>query len=299
VLVHEATGSSASTSAVPPLDSTPATIDPSALPDPRPPWPRLNPDDSTERAWLLSEGPAHRPNDGRRLVTFTFDDGPCPETAPTLLRILAEHKVRATFFFIGRYLEGSDRRAEESRMWAARIAAAGHTIGNHTLDHRVLTGLSHTAALAQIDESAAAIERVTGQRPWLFRPPYGAMDEWLEGAARDRRLELLLWNTDVQDIKRSDPDEIMRMLIEHLEYTQGGIVLLHDIHWASVKALNRLLRWIEERRWDPKHPALRGWDIVDLGEYLRATAAAPQPYRTRDELERARHEASIERRAEL
>jgi peptidoglycan/xylan/chitin deacetylase (PgdA/CDA1 family) len=232
-------------------------------------------------------------------VTFTFDDGPSPETAPTLLRILAEHKIHATFFFIGRYLAGDERRAAQSRLWASRIAAAGHTIGNHTLDHKVLTGLSHAAALAQIDDSAAAIERATGQRPWLFRPPYGAMDGWLEGAARDRRLELLLWNIDVQDMKRSDPDEILRLLEEHLEYTQGGIVLLHDVHWPSIQAFNRLLRWLEASKWDPSRPAQRGWDVVDLGEYLRATAASPQPYGTRDELERARREAAIDRRAEL
>jgi peptidoglycan/xylan/chitin deacetylase (PgdA/CDA1 family) len=282
--------------AVPPLDRKPSTVDPTALPDPRPPWPRLNPNDSTERAWLLSEGPAHAANDGRRLVTFTFDDGPSPETAPTLLRILANHKIRATFFFIGQYLTGDDRRAAESRLWASRIAAAGHLVGNHTLDHRVLTGLSHAAALAQIDDSAGAIERVTGQRPWLFRPPYGAMDDWLEGAARDRRLDLLLWNIDVQDMKRTDPDEILKLLEDHLEYAQGGIVLLHDVHWASIKAFNRLLRWLEASKWDPSHPAQRGWDIVDLGEYMRATAASPQPYRTRDELEHARHEASVDRR---
>jgi peptidoglycan/xylan/chitin deacetylase (PgdA/CDA1 family) len=282
--------------AVPPLDHPPSTVDPSTIPDPRPPWPRLNPDDRTERAWLLAEGPAHAPTDGRRLVTFTFDDGPSPETAPTLLRILSEHKIRATFFFIGRYLIGDGRRAEESRLWASRIAAAGHTIGNHTLDHRVLAGLSHAAALAQIDDSAAAIERATGQRPWLFRPPYGSMDDWLEGVARDRHLELLLWNTDVQDMKRSDPDEIERMLMDQLEYAQGGIVLLHDVHWASIKAFNRLLRKLEASKWDPSRPTQRGWDIVDLGEYLRATAASPQPYKTRDDLERARHEGALDRR---
>jgi len=279
---------SARASGVPPLEHDPPTVNPTAIPDPARPWPSLNPENRAERAWLVTEGPAHPPGDGRRLVTFTFDDGPFPETAPTLLRILDDYKIRATFFFIGEYLVGSNHRAAETREWARRVVAAGHYVGNHTLTHRALTGLSHAMALAEIDDSAAAIEAATGTRPWLFRPPYGAVDPWLEGALRSRRLELLLWNVDVQDMKRTDPDEIFRSLQEQLGYKQGGIVLLHDVHWPSVKAFNRLVRWLNADKWDSSHPERRGWDIVNLAEYLRATAESPQPYATRDELERAR-----------
>jgi peptidoglycan/xylan/chitin deacetylase (PgdA/CDA1 family) len=272
----------------PPLERGPSTIDPSSLPDPAPPWPRLNPEDTVERAWMVAEGPSHPFGDGKRLVTFTFDDGPFPETAPTVLRILDQHRIRAAFFFIGEYLEGTDKRAEDTRMWARRIASAGHLIGNHTFDHKLLTSLPRAAALAEIDDSAGVIERATGQRPVLFRPPYGVLDPWLEGALRDRRLELMLWNVDVEDMKRQDPDEIVQALESQLEYTGGGVVLLHDMHWPSVKAFNRLVRWLASNRWDPSHPDHLGWQIVDLPEYLRATAASPQPFGTREELERAR-----------
>ncbi|MDP9034032.1 MAG: polysaccharide deacetylase family protein [Myxococcota bacterium] len=279
----------ATPSMVPPLDRDPPTVDGSTLPDPPLlPWPAINADERASRAWLLAEGPLHRAGDGRRLITFTFDDGPFPETAPTLLHILGQHHVRAAFFFIGKYLEGNDSRAVESRRWAKRIADAGHFIGNHTLDHKVLTGLSHAAALAEIDDSAAVIEHAIGRRPWLFRPPYGELDPWLEQSLRDRHLELLLWSIDAEDMKRSDPSAIAQSLQQQLEYDQGGIVLLHDVHWPSVKAFNRLLRWIEASRWDAAHPSRPGWDIVDLGEYLRATAASPQPFETRAELELSR-----------
>jgi peptidoglycan/xylan/chitin deacetylase (PgdA/CDA1 family) len=276
-------------SAAPPLDRPPSTVDASALPDPPSPLPRLNPQDRAQRAWLLAEGPAHPPTDGRRLVTFTFDDGPFPETAPTVLRILEQHKIRATFFLVGSYLEGDDKHAVETRMWARRIADAGHFIGNHTRDHRLLTQLPHAAQLAEIDDAAASIERATGKRPFLFRPPYGEADPWLEGVLAERRLELVLWSIDVEDMKKSDPDGIVEDLKEQLEYKGGGVVLLHDIHWPSVKAFNRLLRWLEGARWDPAHPDRAGWDIVDLAEYLRATASSPQPYGSREDLERARN----------
>jgi len=272
----------------PPLEREPSTVDASALPDPPSPFPRLNPEDRADKAWLLAEGPARQAGDGRRLVTFTFDDGPFPETAPTVLRILDQHRIRASFFLIGKYLEGTDRHAVETRLWAKRIADAGHFVGNHTRDHRLLTALPHAAALAEIDDSAAAIERATGKVPLLFRPPYGEVDPWLESTLRERKLELILWSIDVEDMKKTDPDEIEHSLEQQLEYKTGGVVLLHDMHWPSVKAFHRLLRWLETDRWDPAHPEKPGWDIVDLAEYLRATAARPQPYASREELERAR-----------
>ena len=274
----------------PPLDP-PSTVDASVLPDPPTLWPRLNPEADAQRAWLVAEGPVHAAGDGRRLVTFTFDDGPFPETAPTVLRILDQHHVRGTFFFVGKYLDGDDKHAVETRMWARRIADAGHLVGNHTYDHKLLTTLTHTAALSEIDDSAAAIERATGKRPVLFRPPYGESDPWLQKAMRDRRLELLLWSIDVEDMKKDDPDGIVRELTQQLEYKGGGVVLLHDMHWPSVKALNRLLRSMEGQRWDARHPERPGWDIVDLPAYLRATEASPQPYATREDLERARQVA--------
>lgn len=280
-----------------PLEVRPQTVDSSKVPDPSSPAPQLNPDDEADRAWLLAEGPFHGPRDGRRLVTFSFDDGPSPDTAPTLLRILDEHRIRAAFFFIGEYLVGSGRRAVESREWARRIAAAGHFVGNHTYDHRRLTALSHTAALAEIDDAAAAIEGATGVRPWLFRPPYGALDPWLESALRDRRLELLLWNVDVDDIRRSDPEETARCIEDQLTFKQGGVVLLHDMHWPSIRAFNRLLRRLEAHRWQPERPDRRGWDIVDFTEYLRATAASPQPYGSNDELQKARRAMALQARA--
>lgn len=280
-----------------PVESNPQTIDSSKIPDPHLPLPDLNPEDEADRAWLLAEGPFHRPRDGRRLVTFTFDDGPSPETASTLLRLLDEHRIRAAFFFIGEYLVGDSRRAVESREWARRIAAAGHYVGNHTYDHRRLTALSHTAALAEIDDAASAIERATGARPWLFRPPYGALDPWLERALRDRSLDLLLWNIDVDDVRRTDPDATARCIEDQLNYKQGGIVLLHDMHWPSVRAFNRLLRRLEAHKWQPDRPDQKGWDIVDLTEYLQATADSPQPYGSNDELQRARRAMALQARA--
>lgn len=259
------------------------------------PWPALNADASIPKAWMVAEGPAYRAGSGRRLVTLTFDDGPFPETTPTVLRILAKRKIHASFFVIGRYLDGDDERAKQSRDVLKQVAAAGHLIGNHTHDHSLLTSVTHTQVLEQIDEGAASIERVTGKRPILFRPPFGKLDDFGQSAVRERGLDLLLWSVEKQDMQRTDSHEVFRELVGQIEYKEGGIVLLHDIRWTSIAVLRELLDWLHVHRWDPKRPSRLGYEIVDLPAYLREVAASPLPYETRDELEKAREAAAKER----
>ena len=274
----------------PPL---PQLHDPKSFPSMRL-WPELNPEASVTKAWMVAEGPKYAAGSGRRFVTLTFDDGPFPETTPAVLRVLAKHKVHAAFFVIGRYLDGDEPRAKASRETLQAVVAAGHLVGNHTHDHAKLTGITHTQVLEQIDQGAASIERATGKRPILFRPPFGELDDFGRAAVRERGLDLLLWSVEKSDMRRGDSHELFRELVGQIEYKEGGIVLLHDIRWTSISALRELLGWLHDHRWDPKHPARLGYEIVDLPTYLREVAASPLPYDSRDALERARRAARDE-----
>lgn len=254
--------------------SPPTHVDTAVAPGPEP-WPRLNPEASITKAWRLAEGPHRKPGDKKRLVTLTFDDGPFPETTPRVLDLLARYNVRATFFAVGRYLDGNGDRARASREVLRRVADAGHLVGNHTHDHVLLTQVSHTQVLEQIDRGSASIERAIGKRPILFRPPFGALDEFGEAAARDRQLDVLLWNVEAQDMERDDADTMYSEIVRQLVYAEGGVVLLHDIRPSSVKTLRKLLVYLNARRWNPARPNKTGYEIVDLPTYLRAVEAAP------------------------
>jgi peptidoglycan/xylan/chitin deacetylase (PgdA/CDA1 family) len=265
------------------------TVDPQALapPDtalaPGPvPWPRLNPEANITKAWRLAEGPHRQPGDKRRLVTLTFDDGPFPETTPKVLDLLAKYEVRATFFVIGRYLDGDGERARASRVVMKQIVDGGHLVGNHTHDHALLTAISHTQVLEQIDRGAASIERAIGKRPILFRPPFGELDDFGQDAVRARQLDVLLWNVEAKDMERNDTQAMFRELVRQLAYNEGGVVLLHDIRWTSVKILKKLLAYLDARRYDPSRPGREGYEIVDLPTYLREVEASPPQPGARD-----------------
>ncbi len=251
------------------------------------PWPRMNPEARTDRAWLLADGPERRPGTPG-LVTLTFDDGPFPETTPYVLRALKKYDVRATFFLIGKYLAGTDERCVKSRQTALEIVRDGHLIGNHSYDHARLGGLEEEAALDEIDRSARAIARTFGEAPRLFRPPYGSLTESLEHALAERKQELVLWNIEVGDMQRDDPDAMFEELRSQIVYNKGGIILLHDIRWGTVRTLPKLLEWLKIHAFDASRPERGGYEVVDLPEYLRRTAADPPTAKDRTELEKAR-----------
>ena len=270
-----------------PADAPAPNIDPTLLPDPEP-FPRVNRNANRTVGWLQAEGPAPAPGDGHRYVTLTFDDGPSPDATPSVLKILAAHQVRAAFFFIGKYLDGPSKRAAAARQVAKDVVSAGHFVGSHTKDHLPLTTLDRVHQAAEIDEGIASIERATGAKPSLFRPPYGALDGTAEALVRDRNLELVMWSVEVGDMKTNDEDAMFYGLVEQLDFAGGGTVLLHDIHRSSVHVLGRLLAWLEAHRWDPARPERVGYEVVDLPAYARVTAAHPQPYADRKALEDAR-----------
>ena len=266
------------------------------LPDPLP-WPRLNPDVSLNRAWLLAEGPAPQPGNGERLIALTFDDGPSPEITPRVLRILEQYGAPATFFLIGRYLDGDDGRSAAARDALREIVARGHAVGNHTHDHELLTATDHANVLAQMDDGAASIARVTGKRPIFFRPPYGKLDEISQAALRDRGQEVVLWSVEAEDMVDDDAREVARSLQRQILFNGSAIVLLHDVRAPSANALAILLEWLRARKFDPANPERVGYTLVDLPTYFRAIGISPQPYADRPQLEEARKRAVRARRS--
>jgi peptidoglycan/xylan/chitin deacetylase (PgdA/CDA1 family) len=65
---------------------------------------------------------------GEKVFALTFDDGPWPKYTRLVLDILKKHKVKATFFMVGREVA---RRPDIARA----VRDEGHAIGNHSWDH--------------------------------------------------------------------------------------------------------------------------------------------------------------------
>jgi len=175
-------------------------------------------------AWSIPSlqlfGPAllRAPKTGGRRIAITFDDGPAAVFTDQVLDILRDRNVKATFFLCGKNVE---RYPEIAR----RIRAEGHAIGNHTYSHPFLYFKSRSFMGDEIDRSQDAIERITGTRPTVFRPPYGARWLGIYPVLRERRLTLVNWSDASYDWKYGT-DRIVSETLQRLE--PGAIILLHD-----------------------------------------------------------------------
>ncbi len=162
---------------------------------------------------VLVRGPA---TGGR--IALTFDDGPAPPFTEQILDILGDRKVTATFFVCGK---NAERYPETLR----RIRDEGHTLGNHTYSHPFLYFRSRRFMAAEIDRTQEVVEKVLGQRPCCFRPPYGGRWTGLNSVLRQRGLPLVQWSDTGYDWKL-DAEAIIQKSVKNLG--AGSILLLHD-----------------------------------------------------------------------
>lgn len=186
----------------------PADVVPAAVPETKPK--RVVPDCKKEKC-----------------VALTFDDGPGSYT-PELLKILAEYDAQATFFLIGKNVE------QHPDIVKAELAA-GHELGNHTWSHQDLTKMSVAAAKKDLRKTDEAIKQVTGQHPTLIRPPYGAIGPTLK---KSLTVPIALWDVDTLDWKTRDTKKTIKAAEQ---VVPGSIVLMHDIHESTVKAVPKIL----------------------------------------------------------
>ncbi|WMT41962.1 polysaccharide deacetylase family protein [Paenibacillus sp. D2_2] len=102
-----------------------------------------------------------------RHIAFTFDDGPDPRYTPKLLDLLRDRGVKATFFVLG-------SKAEKYPELVKRMHEEGHQIGIHNYTHMLNWIMSPRNILRKhVERSADIIQRITGERPTYYRPPWG------------------------------------------------------------------------------------------------------------------------------
>ncbi len=169
------------------------------------------------------------------VIALTFDDGPRQGTTDKLLDGLRERNVKATFFLVGRNIEGNEELVK-------RIYDEGHLIGNHTYSHVKLTELSDAEAAQQIEKDNQLIESIIGCKPEYIRPPFGFITEDM---AKASQMGCVLWSLDTNDWNTTNSAAVVRYVVNNAK--NGDIILMHDIYDSSVAAALEIIDQLEEK----------------------------------------------------
>jgi peptidoglycan-N-acetylglucosamine deacetylase len=174
---------------------------------------------------------------------LTFDDGPSVYT-PEILSVLQAKAVPATFFVVG-------EQAARNPSIVQRMHADGHGIGDHSWSHPDLTLLPPALVQLELESTANEIARLTGTRPTLWRPPYGAFNDLVTSIASSLGLSMRLWDVDPRDWSLPGTDVIVSRVVNNV--SDGDIVLFHDgggDRSQTVAAVPRIIDTLRARGFD-------------------------------------------------
>ncbi|MBT2376122.1 polysaccharide deacetylase family protein [Streptomyces sp. ISL-111] len=191
-----------------------------------------------------------------KCIALTFDAGPGKDT-PELLDILKEKKVHATFFLLGKHhvLKHPDT--------VRRIQDEGHEVANHTWTHKILTDEESDAIRAELEKTQVAIEKVTGEKPRLMRPPQGRTDDKVSEISKELGLSQVLWSATAKDYSTNDSALITKRIVD--QASKDGIILLHDIYKGTVPAVPGIIDALQKD----------GYTFVTVPELM--APAVPEP----------------------
>ncbi len=180
-----------------------------------------------------------------KVVALTFDDGPSQYT-DKILKLLKKYDACATFFVVGNKVNFYDDTLRE-------MLKQGSEIGNHSYSHKLLTRLSEKEFKEDLNKTQEIIKKLTGFTPKVFRPTYGGYTNKIK---KYTDLSFVLWDVDSRDWSVKKKDKILKNVLPNVK--SGSIVLMHDNHEYSLKALEPMIKELKAK----------GYKFVTVSELL-------------------------------
>jgi peptidoglycan/xylan/chitin deacetylase (PgdA/CDA1 family) len=197
----------------------------------------------------------HGPTDVPRFA-LTFDDGPGAGTL-AVLEQLERRSARSTFFLVG-------SEVERNSDLGCAIRDAGHEVGSHSMSHLDHAESEREQALADMLDGAAAIERVLGIEPRLYRAPYGHFVPVTLAEAERRGWICVYWSASGEDWREGETGQSIAARVL-ADLSPGAIVLLHDARHAKPVRCEPMLAALEVVLDEAAH---RGLEPVTVSELL-------------------------------
>jgi peptidoglycan-N-acetylglucosamine deacetylase len=164
------------------------------------------------------------------------------ELIPGILKILADQKVKATFFLVGTWVKDFPELTKT-------LFLGGHELANHGLYHGHPQAMEREELKKLIIENESLIASITGKKPInFFAPPYGELNSLIISTAGELGYRTIMWSVDSVDWKNPAPDILLNRVLSKVE--PGGIILLHPTQ-VTKETLPGLIQSLRKRGLEP------------------------------------------------
>lgn len=184
-----------------------------------------------------------------KVISISFDAAWGDAQTIPILNILDEYDVKTTFFLVGFWVDKYPELVKE-------IVARGHEIGNHSQSHPHMSQLSEEKIKEELRIMSDKVERLTGVRPTLFRPPYGDYNDKVVLVSRAEGYEVVQWSIDSLDWKNRGVNDIIKQCTTKVE--SGDIVLFHNDAQYILQALPTVIEYYQSQ----------GYKIIPVSQIL-------------------------------
>ena len=179
------------------------------------------------------------------VIYLTFDDGPNGLYTPKILNVLKKYNVKATFFVTQ---SGPDSLIK-------REYNEGHVVALHTYTHDYAYVYSSVENyFKDLERVSNRVERITGQKSYLFRFPGGSSNtvsmhysrgvvSKVAAEATAKGYSYFDWNISSGDAGgTTDPTRECQIVARNLSKSRGNVVLMHDIKSHTANAIECIVK---------------------------------------------------------
>ena len=171
-------------------------------------------------------------------IAISFDCAWGVDYTDKLLDYMQKNDVRCTFFAVQFWVEKYPE-------YVKKIVDAGHEIGTHSRTHPYMSKLSKAQIQDELTTSSQAIEKLTGKKVTLFRPPYGDYNDTLINTCNEMGLYPIQWDVDSLDWKNLSAQEIALRIVNGTK--NGSIIRCHNNGLHTAEALPMIFSTLKNR----------------------------------------------------
>ncbi len=182
-------------------------------------------------------------------VSLTFEGESGKDLTLEILSVLERYNVNATFFLSGEWIE-------KHRDSVNKIIESNHELGNYTYSLPHSNSLLKAELKRELEKAHKHIEKVSGQTPEVFRPPYGEYSNKVIEASRELGYETVMWSIDSLDWRGTSSNDMEKRVLRKLH--KGAIIRFHVTGRNTPEALPQIIEGIMEQ----------GYKIVPLSQLL-------------------------------